>query len=82
MPATRHNADRRATPATPARVAGPAVDLREVRIALIRNGSSLSAWAKSHGYRNCGYMHQIISGKRRGRVSLRLLSELKKDTGL
>ena len=82
MPHTRHNAPKPI--ATPAATAPgmPVLDVREVRVALIRRGSSLRAWARSRGHVNSGFVHLVIAGRRHGPTATRLLTELREDTGL
>jgi hypothetical protein len=58
-----------------------ALPAREFRIAMIRLGGSLNGWCASRGV-NTGYMYQILAGDKRGPRSMRLLQELRADTGL
>jgi len=58
-----------------------ALPAREFRIAMIRRGGSLNGWCASRGV-NTGFMYQILIGDKRGPRAMRLLQELRSETGL
>jgi len=81
MPRTSHNAET-TRPRSGRATFDPVLDVRQVRGVLIMQGTSLAAWARAHGNANCGFIHQAISGRRRGPRAIRLLTQLRRDTGL
>ncbi len=54
---------------------------REIRAAFVLRGTSLSSWAANNGY-SPQLVFMAISGRRRGEMSRRIVSELKEELGL
>lgn len=53
----------------------------EVRIELMRRGTSVAVWADSRGF-NRVHTHLAIWGKRRGPMARRIIAALKSDLGI
>jgi hypothetical protein len=59
----------------------PALPVRTVRGLLLLRGTSLAEWSRGRGWPDA-FVHQAITGKRRGPTARKILSEIRDELGL